>query len=44
MIEKIAAILRIKPYHFFIDPTEQNAEINFEIIKRYRMVKAPDMP
>ena len=30
MIEKIAAILRIKPYHFFIDRTEQNAEINAE--------------
>ena len=30
MIEKIAAILRIKPYHFFIDRTEQNADINTE--------------
>jgi transcriptional regulator with XRE-family HTH domain len=30
MIEKIAGILRIKPYHFFIDRTEQNAEINIE--------------
>jgi len=30
MIEKIAAILKIKPYHFFIDRTEQNAEINTE--------------
>jgi transcriptional regulator with XRE-family HTH domain len=30
MIEKIAAILRIKPYHFFIDRTEENAEINTE--------------
>ena len=28
MIEKIAAILRIKPYHFFIDRTEQNDDIN----------------
>ena len=28
MIEKIAGILRIKPYHFFIDPTEEEAEIN----------------
>jgi len=28
MIEKIAAILRIKPYHFFIDRTEENADIN----------------
>jgi transcriptional regulator with XRE-family HTH domain len=30
MIEKIAAILRIKPYHFFIDRTEENADINTE--------------
>jgi len=30
MIEKIAAILRIKPYHFFIDRTEQNTDINSE--------------
>jgi transcriptional regulator with XRE-family HTH domain len=30
MIEKIAAILRIQPYHFFIDRTEQNAGINTE--------------
>jgi len=30
MIEKIAAILRIKPYHFFIDRTEQNEDINIE--------------
>jgi len=30
MIEKIAAILRIKPYHFFIDRTEQNDDINTE--------------
>jgi len=30
MIEKIAAILRIKPYHFFIDRTEQNPDINVE--------------
>ncbi|MDR2922035.1 MAG: helix-turn-helix transcriptional regulator [Treponema sp.] len=32
MIEKIAAILRIKPYLFFIDRTEQNAGINAENI------------
>jgi len=30
MIEKIAAILRIKPYHFFIDRTEKNTDINAE--------------
>jgi transcriptional regulator with XRE-family HTH domain len=30
MIEKIAAILRIQPYHFFIDRNEQNADINTE--------------
>jgi transcriptional regulator with XRE-family HTH domain len=30
MIEKIAGILRIQPYHFFIDRTEQNAGINTE--------------
>jgi len=30
MIEKIAAILKIKPYHFFIDRTEQNDDINTE--------------
>jgi hypothetical protein len=30
MIEKIAATLKIKPYHFFIDRTEQNAEISIE--------------
>ena len=30
MIEKIAAILMIKPYHFFIDRTEQNPDINTE--------------
>jgi len=30
MIEKIAVILRIKPYHFFIDRTEQNTDINSE--------------
>jgi transcriptional regulator with XRE-family HTH domain len=30
MIEKIAAILRIKPYHFFIDRTEQNIDIDTE--------------
>jgi len=30
MIEKIAAILRIKPYHFFIDRTEQNTDTNIE--------------
>jgi len=30
MIEKIAAILRIKPYHFFIDRTEENADIDTE--------------
>jgi len=28
MIEKIAAILRIKPYHFFIDRTEESADID----------------
>ena len=26
MIEKIASILRIKPYYFFIDRTEENTE------------------
>jgi transcriptional regulator with XRE-family HTH domain len=26
MIEKIAGILRIKPYHFFIDRTEENTD------------------
>jgi transcriptional regulator with XRE-family HTH domain len=26
MIEKIAGIMKIKPYHFFIDCAEQNAE------------------
>ena len=30
MIEKIASILKIKPYHFFIDRTEQNPDINTE--------------
>jgi transcriptional regulator with XRE-family HTH domain len=30
MIEKIAGILKIKPYHFFIDRTEQDADINTE--------------
>ncbi|MDR2730989.1 MAG: helix-turn-helix transcriptional regulator [Treponema sp.] len=30
MIERIAAILKIKPYHFFIDRTEQNTEIDTE--------------
>jgi len=30
MIEKIAAILKIKPYFFFIDRTEQNTDINTE--------------
>ena len=30
MIEKIAHILRIKPYHFFIDRTEEHTEINIE--------------
>jgi len=30
MIEKIAVILRIKPYYFFIDRTEVNIEINTE--------------
>jgi len=30
MIEKIAGILKIKPYHFFIDRTEQNPDINTE--------------
>ena len=32
MIEKIALILKIKPYHFFIDHTEQNNDINPENI------------
>ena len=32
MIERIASILRIKPYLFFIDRTEQNIDINFENI------------
>jgi len=32
MIEKIAAILKIKPYHFFIDRTEQNTDIDAESI------------
>jgi transcriptional regulator with XRE-family HTH domain len=30
MIEKFASILRIKPYHFFIDRTEQNNDIDTE--------------
>ena len=30
MIEKMAKILRIQPYHFFIDRTEQNIDINTE--------------
>jgi transcriptional regulator with XRE-family HTH domain len=30
MIEKIAAILRIKPYHFFVDRTDKNTDINTE--------------
>jgi transcriptional regulator with XRE-family HTH domain len=30
MIEKIAGILKIKPYLFFIDRTEQNPDINTE--------------
>lgn len=30
MIERIAAILRIKPFHFFIDRTEDNPDINTE--------------
>ena len=30
MIEKIASILKIKPYQFFIDRTEQDADINTE--------------
>jgi len=30
MIEKIAAVLKIEPYHFFIDRMEQNAGINAE--------------
>jgi len=30
MIEKIAAILKIKPYLFFIDRTEQDADTNTE--------------
>jgi transcriptional regulator with XRE-family HTH domain len=30
MIEKISGILKIKPYHFFIDRTEQNTDINNE--------------
>jgi len=32
MIEKIAVILRIKPYHFFIDRTDENTEIDTENI------------
>ena len=32
MIEKIASVLRIKPYHFFIDRTEQNTDIYSENI------------
>jgi len=32
MIEKIAFILKIKPYHFFIDRTEQDNDINPENI------------
>ena len=32
MIEKIAAILRIKPFYFFIDRTEQNTETNMDTI------------
>jgi transcriptional regulator with XRE-family HTH domain len=32
MIEKIAAVLKIKPYLFFIDRTEQNADIHTENI------------
>ena len=30
MVEKIAAILKIKPYHFFIDRTEQSTDTNTE--------------
>jgi transcriptional regulator with XRE-family HTH domain len=30
MIEKIAGVLKIKPYHFFIDRTEQDSDINTE--------------
>jgi transcriptional regulator with XRE-family HTH domain len=30
MIEKIAGVLKIKPFHFFIDRTEQNSDINTE--------------
>jgi transcriptional regulator with XRE-family HTH domain len=30
MIERIANILKIKPYHFFIDQTEQDTGINTE--------------
>ena len=30
MTEKIAAILRIQPYRFFMDRTEQNPDINTE--------------
>ena len=32
MIEKIANVLKINPYHFFIDRTEQSADINTEKI------------
>jgi len=32
MIEKISTILRIKPYHFFINRTEQNVDANGETI------------
>jgi transcriptional regulator with XRE-family HTH domain len=30
MIERIASILRIKPFYFFIDRTEDNPDINTE--------------
>ena len=32
MIERMSKILRIKPYHFFIDRTEDHSEINTENI------------
>jgi transcriptional regulator with XRE-family HTH domain len=32
MIEKIAAILKIEPYHFLIDRTAENTDLNAENI------------
>jgi len=31
MIEKISAVLRIKPYHFFIDQAEENTGVSTQI-------------